>query len=55
MAKDKITYELVSLPPHEEKCHNRLSRTKYSNISNMLCRQKNITAMMPTVGYTAWL
>lgn len=41
MTRDKVTHELVSHPPHEEKCHNRSSCTIYSTISNTPCREKN--------------
>lgn len=40
MTRDKITQELVSCPPHEEKCHTRSSCTIYSKIANTLCRGK---------------
>lgn len=40
MTRDKITQELVSCRPHEEKCHTRSSCTIYSKFANTLCRGK---------------
>lgn len=40
MTRDKITQELVSCPPHEEKCHTRSSCAIFSKFANTLCKGK---------------